>query len=95
MSYVLRFSPDAEKELKKWKKSAPKLFKKLSEVLSELIIHPKQGIGHPEALKVVTVLLIRDVLVASIVLFMMFTNKLLECMFCLLVGIMMISKKQS
>ena len=51
MSYVLRFSPDAEEELKKWKKSAPKLFKKLSEVLSELIIHPKQGIGHPEALK--------------------------------------------
>lgn len=51
MNYVLRFSPDAEKELKKWKKSAPKLFKKLSEVLSELIIHPKQSIGHPEALK--------------------------------------------
>ena len=51
MGYVLRFSPDAEKELKKWKKSAPKLFKKLSEVLSELITHPKQGIGHPEALK--------------------------------------------
>ena len=51
MNYVLRFSPDAEKELKKWKKSAPKLFKKLSEVLSELITHTKQGIGHPEALK--------------------------------------------
>lgn len=51
MIYVLRFSPQAHKVAKKWKKSSPSLFKKYSKILTELIEHPKTGLGHPEALK--------------------------------------------
>ena len=31
-------------------KSNPVLFKKYSKILEELILHPRTGIGHPEAL---------------------------------------------
>ena len=50
MIYTLRFSFQAEKVAKKWKKSNPVVFKKYSKILAELIEHPKTGLGHPEAL---------------------------------------------
>lgn len=50
MIYTLRFSFQAEKVAKKWKKSNPVVFKKYSKILAELIQHPKTGLGHPEAL---------------------------------------------
>lgn len=50
MMYNLIFSSNAEKVIKKWKKSAPVLYKKLSKMLHELMDHPKTGLGHPEAL---------------------------------------------
>lgn len=49
--YVLRFSNSAAKVLKKWKKSNHSVFKKAEQILSELIEHPRTGLGHPEPLK--------------------------------------------
>lgn len=49
--YVLRFSNSAAKVLKKWKKSNHSVFKKVEQILSELIEHPRTGLGHPEPLK--------------------------------------------
>lgn len=49
--YVLRFSNSATKVLKKWKKSNHSVFKKAEQILSELIEHPRTGLGHPEPLK--------------------------------------------
>ena len=51
MSYRLEFSASSRKVLKKWKKSNPSVFKKVSAILVELELHPRTGTGHPEALK--------------------------------------------
>ena len=51
MKYSIEFSSDVQKTLKKWKKSNPRSFKKLHELLPELESHPRVGIGHPEPLK--------------------------------------------
>lgn len=51
MSYHIIFSASSSKVLKKWKKSNPYGFKKVSAILSELELHPRTGTGHPEALK--------------------------------------------
>lgn len=51
MIYHIDFSKDAEKIIKKWKKSNKILFKKLEELLPELSAHPRTGKGHPEPLK--------------------------------------------
>ena len=51
MIYVLRFSAQADKVAKKWKKSNPSAFKKYAKILAELMEHPRTGIGHPEALR--------------------------------------------
>lgn len=51
MTYVLKFSQQADKVTKKWKKSNPSLFKKYSKILFELMEHPRTGLGHPEPLK--------------------------------------------
>ena len=48
--YTLEFSKDADKTLKKWKKSNPRLFKKATVLLKDIMQHPRTGIGHPEAL---------------------------------------------
>lgn len=48
--YEVRVSTDAEKVIKKWKKSNPQLFKKYQKIFHELMDHPRTGIGHPEAL---------------------------------------------
>lgn len=50
MAYELRFESKTLKTIEKWKKSNPKLFKKLEEILHELIDHPRSGLGHPEPL---------------------------------------------
>ena len=51
MSYRRDISDDAEKVIKKWKKSNPLAFKKLYKLLPELEQHPRSGKGHPEPLK--------------------------------------------
>ena len=50
MMYAIEYSKSAEKTLSKWKKSNPRLFKKAAEVLQDIMLHPRSGIGHPEAL---------------------------------------------
>ena len=51
MKYKIEYSTEALKTVKKWKKSNPRSFKKLYELLPELEEHPKTGTGHPEPLK--------------------------------------------
>ena len=50
MMYSIAYSKAVDKILAKWKKSNPVLFKKYSKILEELMLHPRTGIGHPEAL---------------------------------------------
>lgn len=50
MSYKVVFSSEAVKSVSKFKKSNPRLFNKLVQVLDDMMEHPKTGIGHPEAL---------------------------------------------
>ena len=50
MMYAVEYSNAAEKTLKKWKKSNPHVYKKATEVLIDIMEHPRTGIGHPEAL---------------------------------------------
>lgn len=50
MMYAVEYSKQAEKTLKKWKKSNPVLFKKATVILMDIMQHPRTGIGHPEAL---------------------------------------------
>ncbi len=50
MRYRVEYSKDADKTLRKWKKSNPRLFKKAVKVLLDIMEHPRTGIGHPEAL---------------------------------------------
>ena len=50
MTYRVEFSKEADKTLRKWKKSNPKLFKKATELLLDIMQHPRTGKGHPEAL---------------------------------------------
>ena len=51
MNYHIDFSSEAEKVVKKWKKSNPVAFKKLRNLIPELEQHPRSGNGHPEPLK--------------------------------------------
>lgn len=51
MSYRIEFSKDAQKVVKKWKKSNPDSYRKLYRLLPELEQHPRTGTGHPEPLK--------------------------------------------
>ena len=44
--YAVKFDPKAEKDIAKWKKSNPILFKKLKRVLGDIMEHPRTGIGH-------------------------------------------------
>lgn len=50
MIYKVEYSKAADKTLRKWKKSNPMLFKKATKVLLDIMLHPRTGIGHPEAL---------------------------------------------
>ena len=51
MKYKVDFTKDAQKVVKKWKKSNPILFKNLVTILDEISMHPRTGIGHPEPLR--------------------------------------------
>ena len=51
MNYHIDFSSEAQKVVKKWKKSNPIAFKKLRNLIPELEQHPRIGTGHPEPLK--------------------------------------------
>ena len=50
MIYTIEYSKDADKTLKKWKKSNPQLFKKATRILFDIMEHPRTGLGHPEPL---------------------------------------------
>ena len=50
MIYKISVLPEAEKVLKKWKKSNPQLYKKYNKIYHELTDLPRTGIGHPEPL---------------------------------------------
>jgi toxin YoeB len=49
--YKITFSPEAETDLSKLKRSEPACFKKAVKLLNELVEQPKTGTGHPEPLK--------------------------------------------
>ena len=49
--YKITFSPEAETDLSKLKRSEPACFKKAVKLLNELVEHPKTVTGHPEPLK--------------------------------------------
>ena len=51
MSYKVEVSKDADKIIRKWKKSNPQLFNKYRSIFHELVDHPKTGTGHPEPMK--------------------------------------------
>ncbi len=51
MIYDLKFSPQADKVAKKWKRSNPSVYQKYTKILVELMEHPRTGLGHPEALR--------------------------------------------
>ena len=50
MIYTIEYSKEADKTLRKWKKSNPNLFKKATKILMDIMQHPRTGLGHPEAL---------------------------------------------
>lgn len=50
MKYEVEVTHSAEKAVKKWKKSNPRLHKKFTDLIKELEEHPRSGTGHPEAL---------------------------------------------
>ena len=50
MSYSISFSSEAQKAIKKWKKSNPVAYRKLLQLLPELEQHPRTGRCHPEPL---------------------------------------------
>lgn len=48
--YQIEFEKSVTKIISKWKKSNPRLYKKLTQVLHDIADHPREGIGHPEPL---------------------------------------------
>lgn len=49
--YRVIFSPEAQKDVIRLKKKAPKAFKKLMKIYEELELHPRSGTGQCEQLK--------------------------------------------
>lgn len=49
--YQIEFTKEAEKSIKKYKKSNVLIYNKLVLLLEELMDHPRTGTGHPEPLK--------------------------------------------
>lgn len=50
MTYTIDLTNEAKISLAKYKKSNPQLFKKIAQLLHELVKHPRTGTGHPEPL---------------------------------------------
>ena len=48
--YRLEISKVARAEIALFKKSNPSVFKKITKILGELQLHPREGTGHPEPL---------------------------------------------
>lgn len=48
--YSIEFDRTVQKIITKWKKSNPKLFKKLVKILEAIQEDPRNGLGHPEPL---------------------------------------------
>ena len=46
MTYTIEYSKEAERTLRKWKKSNPNLFKKATKILMDIMQHPRTGLGH-------------------------------------------------
>lgn len=51
MVYKFVFSERALKDIAKIKHNEPKAYKKIEELLQDISIHPKTGLGKPEPLK--------------------------------------------
>lgn len=52
MTYTLILTPEAEENLKEWRKSGQKkTLKKIGDLFEELQLHPMTGTGHIEQLK--------------------------------------------
>ena len=49
--YSVIYSDDAKESITKYKKSNPASFKKTQKLVQDLHLHPRTGIGKPEALK--------------------------------------------
>lgn len=49
--YSLEISKVAQEEIALYKKSNPTAFAKVTKILSELQLHPREGTGHPEPLQ--------------------------------------------
>jgi toxin YoeB len=49
--YQITYSPTAQDDLAKLKRSEPASFKKAVKLINEIALHPKNGTGHPEQLK--------------------------------------------
>lgn len=49
--YKIEFTQIAIKTVSKYKKSNPVQYKKLVQLLNELMEHPRTGMGHPEPLR--------------------------------------------
>lgn len=50
MMYDLKYTPNAEADLRRLKQSEPAAFKKAVRLLNELMEHPTTGTGHPHRL---------------------------------------------
>lgn len=48
--YEIRYTQEAEADLRRLKKSEPMAFKKAVKLLNELLEHPTTGTGHPHQL---------------------------------------------
>ncbi|MCD8303990.1 MAG: Txe/YoeB family addiction module toxin [Prevotellaceae bacterium] len=48
--YSIDFSVKAAKDFDKFRKSNPHLLRKVEKILKDIKMHPRTGLGHPEAL---------------------------------------------
>lgn len=48
--YLLDYTPKAREDMARLKKSEPKAFAKVYDLLAELMDHPRTGTGHPHQL---------------------------------------------
>lgn len=49
--YRLDYTEEAKRDMQRLKRDEPKAFRKMADMLAELMQHPKNGTGHPEPLK--------------------------------------------
>lgn len=49
--FKIRFSKSADKAIKKCQKSNPRLYNQVWKLVRDIAMHPRTGLGHPEALR--------------------------------------------